>query len=200
MLTRGMTAEFLSVTFIFSPFLWKPFSLLFATFLRFLLRRRSELLDIVQAFERESFKRQFWCLVSIEMCYFVWTKIIFFFFYLKSCELDKSLVWSSRMYRYFLILFSLSRSNSHWTFISSIQFHSKDRMVERMDLFGRDNAEWKSVEIFAGIKPHFRIARFGNYWNGCCHSRPLLNVRLFGERSECFLTRILTRERARRVF
>lgn len=73
-------------------------------------------------------------------------------------------------------------------------------MVERMDLFGRDNAEWKSVEIFAGIKPHFRIARFGNYWNGCCHSRPLLNVRLFGERSECFLTRILTRERARRVF
>lgn len=200
MLTRGMTAEFLSVTFIFSPFLWKPFSLLFATFLRFLLRRRSELLDIVLAFERESFKRQFWCLVSIEMCYFVWTKIIFFFFYLKSCELDKSLVWSSRMYRYFLILFSLSRSNSHWTFISSIQFHSKDRMVERMDLFGRDNAEWKSVEIFAGIKPHFRIARFGNYWNGCCHSRPLLNVRLFGERSECFLTRILTRERARRVF
>lgn len=95
-LTRGMTAEFLSVTFIFSPFLWKPFSLLFATFLRFLLRRRSELLDIVLAFERESFKRQFWCLVSIEMCYFVWTKIIFFFFYLKSCELDKSLVWSSR--------------------------------------------------------------------------------------------------------
>lgn len=196
MLTRGMTAEFLSVTFIFSPFLWKPFSLLFATFLRFLEKKRA--LRYCPSFWTRIFQETI--LMSRLDRDAIWTKIVFFFFYLKSCELDKSLVWSSRMYRYFLILFSLSRSNSHWTFISSIQFHSKDRMVERMDLFGRDNAEWKSVEIFAGIKPHFRIARFGNYWNGCCHSRPLLNVRLFGERSECFLTRILTRERARRVF
>lgn len=111
MLTRGMTAEFLSVTFIFSLslslFLWKPISTL-----RDILKvsreevRSSWILSELLNESRESFKRQFWNLVDIEMLFkrklYRWKMIyqLFFFFLnlilrIKQIDMYQN-VWSSR--------------------------------------------------------------------------------------------------------